>query len=227
MNETEKYLLDAAIDLAVTKEFDEFTKLDAGDTELPAALDKRVRGILRRRKFAQFRMFNIRMDNIRVVAAACLCILVVGIGIGVPLYVEATENDYYMQTEQDMYRSSISVQFLCKEEEAPAEKTLKPNSAAKVLADFSLVRTYSTDSVYIEEYDSVRYEQTALHAEGQYILPTRDKSIRNIVINDYMAVLVFDVGEAAIVWRDDEYSYLLEGRISSDDAMRFARLICE
>ena len=222
MNETEKYLLDAAIDLAVTKEFDEFTKLDAGDTELPADLDKRVRGILRRRKFAQF-----CMDNIRIVAAACLCILVVGIGIGVPLYVEATENDYYMQTEQDMYRSSISVQFLCKEEEALAEKTLKPNSAAEVLADFSLVRTYSTDSVYIEEYDSVRYEQTALHAEGQYILPTRDKSIRNIVINDYMAVLVFDVGEAAIVWRDDDYSYLLEGYISSDDAMRFARLICE
>ena len=116
MNETEKYLLDAAIDLAVTKEFDEFTKLDAGDTELPAALDKRVRGILRRRKFAQF-----CMDNIRIVAAACLCILVVGIGIGVPLYVEATENDYYMQTEQDMYRNSISVQFLCKEEEVPAE----------------------------------------------------------------------------------------------------------
>ena len=222
MNETEKYLLDAAIDLAVTKEFDEFTKLEAGDTELPAALDKRVRGILRRRKFTQF-----CMDNIRIVAAACLCILVVGIGIGVPLYVEATENDYYMQTEQDMYRSSISVQFLCKEEEAPAEKTLKPNSAAEVLADFSLVRTYSTDSVYIEEYDSVRYEQTALHAEGQYILPTKDKSIRNIVINDYMAVLVFDAGEAAIVWRDDAYSYLLEGRISSDDAMRFARLICE
>ena len=222
MNKTEKYLLDAAIDLAVTNEFDEFTKLDAGDTELPAALDKRVRGILRRKKFMQF-----CMDNIRVVAAACLCILVVGIGVGVPLYVEATENDYYMQTEQDMYRSSISVQFLCKEEEAPAEKTLKPNSAAEVLADFSLVRTYSTDSVYIEEYDGVRYEQTALHAEGQYILPTRDKSIRNIVINDYMAVLVFDVGEAAIVWRDDEYSYLLEGKITSDDAMRFARLICE
>lgn len=222
MNETEKYLLDAAIDLAVTKEFDEFTKLDAGDTELPAALDKRVRGILRRRKFAQF-----CMDNIRIVAAACLCILVVGIGVGVPLYVEATANDYYMQTEQDMYRNSISVQFLCKEEEAPAEKTLKPNSAAEVLADFSLVRTYSTDSVYIEEYDSVRYEQTALHAEGQYILPTKDKSIRNIVINDYMAVLVFDAGEAAIVWRDDAYSYLLEGAISSDDAMRFARLICE
>jgi len=222
MNETEKYLLDAAIDLAVTKEFDEFTKLDAGDTELPADLDKRVRGILRRRKFAQF-----CMDNIRIVAAACLCILVVGIGIGVPLYVEATENDYYMQTEQDMYRNSISVQFLCKEEEAPAEKTLKPNSATEVLADFSLVRTYSTDSVYIEEYDGVRYEQTALHAEGQYILPTKDKSIRNIVINDYMAVLVFDAGEAAIVWRDDDYSYLLEGRLSSDDAMRFARLICE
>ena len=222
MNETEKYLLDAAIDLAVTKEFDEFTKLDAGDTELPAALDKRVRGILRRKKFAQF-----CMDNIRIVAAACLCILVVGIGIGVPLYVEATENDYYMQTEQDMYRNSISVQFLCKEEEVPAEKTLKPNSAAEVLADFSLIRTYSTDSVYIEEYDGVRYEQTALHAEGQYILPTKDKSIRNIVINDYMAVLVFDAGEAAIVWQDDAYSYLLEGRISSDDAMRFARLICE
>ncbi len=222
MNETEKYLLDAAIDLAVTKEFDEFTKLDVGDTELPTALDKRVRGILRRRKFTQF-----CMDNIRVVAAASLCILVAGIGVGVPLYVEATENDYYMQTEQDMYRNSISVQFLCKEEEAPAPKMLKPKSATEVLENFNLVRTYSTDSVYIEEYDGVRYEQTALHAEGQYILPTNDKSIRNIVINDYMAVLVFDAGEAAIVWRDDAYSYLLEGRISSDDAMRFARLICE
>ncbi len=220
MNETEKYLLYAAIDLAVTKEFDEFTKLDAGDTELPAALDKRVRSTLRRKKFTQF-----CMDNIRVVAAACLCILVVGIGVGIPLYVEAAENDYYMQTEQDMYRNSISVQFLCKEEEAPDEKKLKPRPASEVLEDFSLVHTYSTESVYIEEYDGVRYEQTALHAEGQYILPTKDKSIRNIVINDYMAVLVFDAGEAAIVWRDDDYSYLLEGRISSDDAMRFARLI--
>ena len=103
------------------------------------------------------------MDNIRGVAAACLCILVVGIGVGVPLYVEAAENDYYMQTEQDMYRNSISVQFLCKEE-APDEKTRKPRSASEVLADFSLVHTYSTESVYIEEYDSVRYEQTALHA---------------------------------------------------------------
>lgn len=222
MNETEKYLLDAAIDLAVTKEFDDFTKPDAGDTELPTALDKRVHSILRRKKFARF-----CMDNIRVVAAACFCILVVGIGVGVPLYVEANETDYYMQTEQDMYRNSISVQFLCKEEEAPAEKTLKPRSAADVLEDFSLVRTYSTDSVYIEEYDGVRYEQTALHAEGQYIIPTRDKNIRNIVVNDYMAVLVFDAGEAAIVWRDDDYSYMLEGNISSDDAMRYARLICD
>jgi len=63
---------------------------------------------------------------------------------------------FFMQTEQDMYRSSISVQFLCEEEETPAEKALKPNSASEVLADFSLVRTYSTDSVYIEEYDGVR-----------------------------------------------------------------------
>ena len=222
MNKTEKYLLDAAIDLAVTKEFDEFTKVDASDTELPTALDKRVRGILRRKNFAQF-----CMDNIRVVAAACLCILVVGIGVGVPLYVEATEPDYYMQTEQDMYRNSISVQFLCKDEEAPAAKSLKVHSAADVLDGFSLVRTYSTDSVYIEEYDGVRYEQTSLHAEGQYILPAKDRTIRNIMINDYMAVLVFDAGEAAIVWRDDDYSYLLEGKITSDDAMRLARMICE
>ena len=162
MNETAKYLLDAAIDLAVTKEFDEFTKIDARETELPPALNKRVRGILRKKKFAQF-----CMDNIRVVAVACLCILVVGIGVGVPLYVEANEPSYYMQTEQDMYRNHLSVQFLCKEEEAPAEKSLKAHSASDVLEQFELVRTYSTDSVYIEEYDGVRYEQTALHAEGQ------------------------------------------------------------
>jgi len=42
-----------------------------------------------------------------------------------------------------------------------------------------------------------------------------------------MAVLVFDAGHAAIVRRDDDYSYLLEGKITSDDAMRMARLICE
>ena len=222
MNETEKYLLDAAIDLAVTKEFDEFTKLDAGDTELPAALDKRVRGTIRRRNLMQF-----CMDNIRAVAAACLCLMVVGIGVGVPLYVSATEANYYMLTDQDMYRNNISVQFLCKEEETPDAKALKPKSAAEVLAGFELVSTYSTDSVYIEEYDSVRYEQTSLHAEGQYIISTKDKNIRNIVVNDYMAVLVFDAGNAAIVWRDDDYSYMLEGNITSDDAMRYARLICE
>ena len=96
-----------------------------------------------------------------------------------------------------------------------------------MLDGFSLVRTYSTDSVYIEEYDGVRYEQTSLHAEGQYILPAKDRTIRNIMINDYMAVLVFDAGESAIVWRDDDYSYLLEGKITSDDAMRLARMICE
>ena len=222
MNETEKYLLDAAIDLAVTTEFDEFTKLDASDTEVPAALDRRVRGILRKQKFAQ-----LWRDHLRTAAVACLCVLIVGIGVGVPLYVEATEPDYYMQTEQDVYRDSISVQFLCKDEEVSAQKALKPNSAAEVLSDFSLVRTYSTESVYIEEYDGVRYEQTALHAEGQYILPVKDRTIRNIMINDYMAVLVFDEDEAAIVWRDDDYSYLLEGKITSDDAMRLARMICE
>ena len=140
---------------------------------------------------------------------------------------EATESDYYMLTDQDMYRNNISVQFVCREEESPVERALKPKSAANVLDGFALVSTYSTDSVYIEEYDGVRYEQTALHAEGQYILPTKDMNIRNIVINDYMAVLVFDEGHAAIVWRDDDYSYLLEGAISSDDAMRYARLICE
>lgn len=222
MNKTEKYLLDAAIDLAVEKEFEQFADMDVPEIEIPQELNNRVRSTIRRRNFMQF-----CMDNIRVAAAACLCIMVVGISVGVPLYVSATESDYYMLTDQDMYRNNISVQFLCKEEETPDTKALKLKSAAEVLAGFELVSTYSTDSVYIEEYDGVRYEQTALYAEGQYIIPTKDKNIRNIVINDYMAVLVFDAGEAAIVWRDDDYSYMLEGAISSDDAMRYARLICE
>ena len=222
MNKTEKYLLDAAIDLAVEKEFEQFADMDFPKIEIPPELDKRVMNTIRRRRFMQF-----CMDNIRVVAVACLCLMVIGIGVGVPIYVSATENDYYMLTDQDMYRNNISVQFVCKEEESRDTKALKPKSAAKVLDGFELVSTYSTDSVYIEEYSGVRYEQTALHAEGQYIIPTKDRAIRNIVINDYMAVLVFDAGEAAIVWRDDDYSYLLEGAISSDDAMRFARLICE
>lgn len=222
MNKTEKHLLDAAIDLAVTKEFEQFADMDVPEMEIPQELDKRVKNTIHRKSIMQF----IR-DNSRIVAAACVCLAVIGIGVGVPLYVEATESDYYMLTDQDMYRNNISVQFVCREEESPVERALKPKSAANVLDGFALVSTYSTDSVYIEEYDGVRYEQTALHAEGQYILPTKDMNIRNIVINDYMAVLVFDEGHAAIVWRDDDYSYLLEGAISSDDAMRYARLICE
>ena len=222
MNKTEKHLLDAAIDLAVTKEFEQFADMDVPEMEIPPELNKRVKNTIRRKNIMQF----IR-DNSRIVAAACVCLAVIGIGVGVPLYVEATESDYYMLTDQDMYRNNISVQFVCREEESPVERALKPKSAANVLDGFALVSTYSTDSVYIEEYDGVRYEQTALHAEGQYILPTKDKNIRNIVINDYMAVLVFDEGHAAIVWRDDDYSYLLEGAISSDDAMRYARMICK
>ena len=222
MNQTEKHLLDAAIDLAVTKEFEQFADMDVPEIEVPPELDKRIHSTIRRKNFMQF----IR-DNSRIVAAACVCLAVIGIGVGVPLYVEATESDYYMLTDQDMYRNNISVQFLCKEDELPVERALKPNFAAEALDGFALICTYTTDSVYIEEYDGVRYEQTALHAEGQYILPTKDKSIRNIVIGDYMAVLVFDDGHAAIVWRDDDYSYLLEGAISSDDAMRYARMICE
>ena len=222
MNKTEKHLLDAAIDLAVTKEFEQFADMDVPEMEIPQELDKRVKNTIHRKSIMQF----IR-DNSRIVAAACVCLAVIGIGVGVPLYVEATESDYYMLTDQDMYRNNISVQFVCREEESPVERALKPKSAANVLDGFALVSTYSTDSVYIEENDGVRDEQTALHAEGQYILPTKDMNIRNIVINDYMAVLVFDEGHAAIVWRDDDYSYLLEGAISSDDAMRYARLICE
>ena len=222
MNKTEKHLLDAAIDLAVTKEFEQFADMDVPEMEIPPELNKRVKNTIRRKNIMQ-----VIRDNSRIVAAACVCLAVIGIGVGVPLYVEATESDYYMLTDQDMYRNNISVQFLCKEDESPVERALKPNSAVWVLDGFALVSTYTTDSVYIEEYDGVRYEQTALHAEGQYILPTKDKSIRNIVIGDYMAVLVFDDGHAAIVWRDDDYSYLLEGAISSDDAMRYARMICE
>lgn len=222
MNKTEKYLLDAAMDLAVEKEFEQFADMDVPEIEIPPELDKRVKNTIRRRNFMQF-----WMDNIRVVAAACLCIMAVGIGVGVPLYVSAAETSYYMLTDQDRYRNNISVQFLCKEAETPDAKMLKPKSAAGVLEGFELVHTYSTDSVYIEEYNGVRYEQTSLHAEGQYVIPTKDKNIRNIVINDYMAVLVFDENYAAIVWRDDDYSYMLAGNIPSDDAMRFARLICE
>ena len=214
MNKTEKYLLDAAIDLAVEKEFEQFADMDVPEIEIPPELNRRVRGTIRRRNFMRF-----CMNNIRAAVAACLCVMVAGIAVGVPLYVSAAETSYYMLTDQDMYR------FLCKEE-TPAAKTLKPKSAAEVLSGFELVSTYSTDSVYIEEYDGVRYEQTSLQAEGQYIIPTKDKNIRNIVINDYMAVMVFDESNAAIVWRDDDYSYMLAGNISSDDAMRFARLIC-
>lgn len=222
MNKTEKYLLDAAIDLAVKKDFDDFIVTNEPQTQLPPQFDKRIRRTIRRKSFMQF-----CLDNFRVITAACLCIMVAGIGIGIPLYVEANEPSFYMLTDQDIYRGNMSVQFLCEEADSVSAKELIPRSAADVLDEFELIRTYSAEAVYIEEYDGVRYEQTSLYAEGQYIIPTKDKNIRNIVIGDYIAVLVFDEGHAAIVWRDDDYSYMLEGDISADDAMRYARSICE
>lgn len=221
MNETEKRLLDAAVDLAVQNEFEEFINIDTPQPELPSALDKRIRTVIRRKSFARF----VR-DNIRI-AAICLCVMVVGIGTGVPLYVDANTPEYHMLTDQEMYRETISVQFLRREKTSEYKKTIRPRSAAEVLDDFTLERTYSTEAVYVEEYDGVRYEQTSLHAEGQYVIPTKGKNIRNIIIGEYTAVLVFDPDHAAIVWRDDTYSYMLEGKISGDDAMRYARLILE
>lgn len=220
MNKTENKLLDSAINLAVEKEFEQYVELDVPEIEIPIELNKRVKKTIRRRNFRQF-----CMDNIRVIVAACFCLFVVGIGVGVPLYASATEKDYYMLTDQNIYRNNISVQFVCKDGKISDAKTLTPKSAADVLVGFELVRTYSTNLVYIEEYDGLRYEQTALYAEGQYIIPTKNKNVRNIVINDYTAVLIFDAFEAAIVWRDADYSYMLEGMISSDDAMRYARMI--
>lgn len=220
MNKTEKYLLDAAINLAVTNEFENFTEMNEESIEFPMVLDKRVHGILRKWRFTQF-----CKNNFRTVAAACFFLAVVG--VGVPLYAEAKETNCYMWTEQDRNREFISVKFLFEEDEISVGKTLKPHSASDVLENCELVRAYSTESVYIEEYDGIWYEQTTLHSEGRYVLSTKDKTVRNIRMNDYMAVLVFDASEAAIVWRDDKYSYLLKGAISSDDAMRYVRLICE
>lgn len=222
MNRTEEYLLDAAVALAVNQEFAQFTNADIPQTEIPSALDKRVRGIIRKHTFARF-----CRENLRVPAAVCLCIFVLGILIGGPLYVNAREPDYYLLTEQDAYRDNMAARFLCKNETAVSEKTLKPQSVSEILSAFTLISTYTAESVYIEEYDRIRYEQTLLSAGGQYILPTKDKNIRNIVIGGHSAVLVFDSGSAAIVWQDGRYSYLLEGTISSDDAMRYARTICE
>ena len=80
MNKTEKHLLDAAIDLAVTKEFEQFADMDVPEIEVPPELDKRIHSTIRRKNFMQF----IR-DNSRIVAAACVCLAVIGIGVGVPV----------------------------------------------------------------------------------------------------------------------------------------------
>ena len=222
MNRTDEYLLDAAAALAAEQEFQQFTNADIPQTEIPFVLDKRVRGIIRKHTFTRF-----CKENLHLPAAVCLCILVLGILIGGPLYVNAREPDYYLLTEQEAYRDNMAVRFFCKNEDIVSHQSLKPRSVSEILSAFTLVSTYTAESVYIEEYDGVRYEQTILSAGGQYILPTKDKNIRNIVIGGHSAVLVFDSGNAAIVWQDGRYSYLMEGAISSDDAMRYARIICE
>lgn len=222
MNRTEQGLLDAAIRLAVEEEFERETEQEIPPTEIPAELNRRVRRIIRRNAFRQF-----WRNHAGSVTAACLCLLLIGAGVGIPLAVEAGEPAYDMLTSQDTCRENLSVQFRCRDADTVSDTPLKPRSAAEVLTDFTLEHTYRTESVYIEEYDGVRYEQTLLSAEGQVILPAKGKNIRNIVIRDYSAVLVFDSETAAIVWRDGRYSYLLEGAMSGDDAMRYARMIGE
>ena len=59
------------------------------------------------------------------------------------------------------------------------------------------------------------------------MIPSKGRTVKNIVIGGRSAVLAFDAQSAAILWQDGVCSYLLTGPFSADEAMRTARSMTE
>ena len=55
------------------------------------------------------------------------------------------------------------------------------------------------------------------------MIPSKGRTVKNIVIGGLSAVLAFDDRSAAILWQDGVCSYLLTGPFTADEAMRTAR----
>lgn len=204
-----------AIKSAFEADFDAYTEA-GGEADVADTLDRKIkRRISRERAKPVLRRFT-------KIAAACavLCVLTGGaawlsydISADAPVYSMASETD----------GGSLYIWFVCRDENT-ATPAITPKTAQNALSGCDLTDSFATDYVYIEYYgDNLVYEQSVLYAEGKTVIETGGRTVKNIVIGGYPAILVFDESGSEIFWRDDAYSYRLAGGISSDDAMKTAR----
>lgn len=222
----EDELLDRVLELA----FEEFEKEaseregspeDAERTAVPAALNRRIRGRIRRR--AAGKLFR---RHVRGITAALACVLALSIAVGVSMRARADGPVWTLISEPDAWGQTLLVSFVTESERVPRPGKLAPLSLAFSLGEPTPERTasYRTDAAYLEEYaGGIRYEQCLLSESGVTVIPSRGRTVKNIVIGGRAAVLAFDAQSAAILWQDGVCSYLLTGPFTADEAMRTAR----
>ena len=220
-------LLDRVLELAFEEEAAERQQQeqeaceDAEKTAVPPALDRRIRGRIRLWSAAE-----LLKRHARGITAAFVCVLAVSIALAVSMRASADAPVWTMTSEPDAYGQTLLVSFVT-ESDAPRDPgEIDPLSLASVLAEPVPERTasYRTDAAYLEEYaGGIRYEQCLLSESGVTVIPSKGRTVKNIVIGGRPAILAFDAQSAAILWQDGVCSYLLTGPFSADEAMRTAR----
>ena len=217
----EDRLLDRVFELAFEEEAAEVPPEEEKMTVVPPALDRRIR-----RKIRFHAAQDLVKSHVRGIAAAFVCVLALGIVLAVSMRASADAPMWTMTSETDAYGQTLLVSFVTKAELPPDSGKIEPRSLASALAEPVPERTasYRTDAAYLEEYEGgIRYEQCLLSESGVTVIPSKGRTVKNIVIGGLSAVLAFDDRSAAILWQDGVCSYLLTGPFTADEAMRTAR----
>ncbi|MDD4773980.1 MAG: DUF4367 domain-containing protein [Eubacteriales bacterium] len=215
-------LLEGAIKIAFEADYDCFIG-SAGETDVPPALDRRIKKQITAQKRRRFALKYSRLTAVFLVFVMCA-----GAAVWFSGTITADAPVYSMVTETQL--NSLYIWFVRKDDktQTPAESfMLKHATAAGALDEYIMTASYTTKFAHIEEYDNgkIRFEQTALNTGGITVIETGNTTVKNIIIGGYPAILVFGDDITTIFWRDEYNSYMLTGTMSSDDAMRSAREI--
>jgi len=224
----EDELLDRVLELAFEEEIAERQERqeqdaceDAEKTVVPPALDRRIRGRIR-----LWSAMELIKTHARGISAAFVCVLALSVILAVSMRASADGPVWAMTSEPDAYGQTLLVSFVTASDHVPDPGKIVPKSLSDALDEPVPERTasYRTDAAYLEEYaGGIRYEQCLLSESGVTVIPSKGRTVKNIVIGGRQAILAFDAQSAAILWQDDECSYLLTGPFSADEAMRTAR----
>ena len=166
----------------------------------------------------------------RGITAAFVCVLALSVALAASMRVSAGGPVWTLTSEPDAYGQTLLVTFVTESDRVPDPGKIVPKSLSDALAEPVPERTasYRTDAAYLEEYaGGIRYEQCLLSESGVTVIPSKGRTVKNIVIGGRPAVLAFDAQSAAILWQDGVCSYLLTGPFTADEAMRTARSMVE